>query len=377
MQQIRVLRPFVEPGPRQGQGAAGLDLTEIRPTGVEQLDLVVRERLARRRERRGQVTAGRRGQIEALFAEQAAALPRLMERTEAQTPTAMYAAALIAAVSTQQELSAGAAATLVALADLVTTPRPFLRWDPVIEPALVPRHRYTEAESLLTLVVRSGVEGPGEDGLTLTVVPPDVFATQSQAEHPELDLAWRADSQRHVAPPKTSQYEAELHGMFDAAIGSGDPGALTAALAMALRESGTFLDPTVADPTTPGVVAVAAARGIPHLRLNDRSLVMLGTGVHQKRIQATIASTTGAPRRRDRRRQGPHQEPARRPRRAGAEGRRRAGRGGRRRDRREARLARRRQAARRLARPRRADEHPERSRSCASPTRTPSSSATR
>ncbi len=250
--QIRVLRPFVEPGPRQGQGAAGLDLTEIRPTGVEQLDLVVRERLARRRERRGQVTAGRRGQIEGLFAEQAAALPRLMERTEAQTPTAMYAAALIAAVSTQQELSAGAAATLVALADLVTTPRPFLRWDPVIEPALVPRHRYTEAESLLTLVVRSGVEGPAEDGLTLTVVPPAVFATQSQAEHPELDLAWRADSQRHVAPPKTSQYEAELHGMFDAAIGSGDPAALTAALAMALRESGTFLDPTVADPTTPG-----------------------------------------------------------------------------------------------------------------------------
>jgi cyanophycin synthetase len=46
-------------------------------------------------------------------------------------------------------------------------------------------------------------------------------------------------------------------------------------------------------PSTRSIVAVAAARGIPHLRLNDRSLVMLGTGVHQKRIQATIASTTG------------------------------------------------------------------------------------
>jgi cyanophycin synthetase len=45
-------------------------------------------------------------------------------------------------------------------------------------------------------------------------------------------------------------------------------------------------------PSTRSIVAVAAARGIPHLRLNDRSLVMLGTGVHQKRIQATIASTT-------------------------------------------------------------------------------------
>ncbi len=46
-------------------------------------------------------------------------------------------------------------------------------------------------------------------------------------------------------------------------------------------------------PSTRSIVHVAAARGIPYLRLNDRSLVMLGTGVHQKRIQATIASTTG------------------------------------------------------------------------------------
>jgi cyanophycin synthetase len=46
-------------------------------------------------------------------------------------------------------------------------------------------------------------------------------------------------------------------------------------------------------PSTRSIVAAATARGIPHLRLNDRSLVMLGTGVHQKRIQATIASTTG------------------------------------------------------------------------------------
>ncbi len=46
-------------------------------------------------------------------------------------------------------------------------------------------------------------------------------------------------------------------------------------------------------PSTRSIVQVAAARGIPYLRLNDRSLVMLGTGIHQKRIQATIASTTG------------------------------------------------------------------------------------
>jgi cyanophycin synthetase len=45
-------------------------------------------------------------------------------------------------------------------------------------------------------------------------------------------------------------------------------------------------------PSTRAVVEAAAARGIPHLRLNDKSFVMLGTGIHQKRIQATIASTT-------------------------------------------------------------------------------------
>src|SRR4029453_16830045 len=45
-------------------------------------------------------------------------------------------------------------------------------------------------------------------------------------------------------------------------------------------------------PSTRSIVDAAAARGIPYLRLNDRSLVQLGTGVHQKRIQATIASTT-------------------------------------------------------------------------------------
>jgi len=45
-------------------------------------------------------------------------------------------------------------------------------------------------------------------------------------------------------------------------------------------------------PSTKSIVDAAAARGIPHLRLNQRSLVQLGTGVHQRRIQATIASTT-------------------------------------------------------------------------------------
>jgi len=45
-------------------------------------------------------------------------------------------------------------------------------------------------------------------------------------------------------------------------------------------------------PSTGSIVAEAAKRGIPYIRLNKESLVQLGYGVHQKRIRATIASTT-------------------------------------------------------------------------------------
>lgn len=45
-------------------------------------------------------------------------------------------------------------------------------------------------------------------------------------------------------------------------------------------------------PSTGSIVAEAAKRGIPFIRLNKHSLVQLGYGVHQKRIRATIASTT-------------------------------------------------------------------------------------
>ena len=45
-------------------------------------------------------------------------------------------------------------------------------------------------------------------------------------------------------------------------------------------------------PSTGCIVGEAAKRGIPFIRLNKQSLVQLGYGVHQKRIRATIASTT-------------------------------------------------------------------------------------
>lgn len=45
-------------------------------------------------------------------------------------------------------------------------------------------------------------------------------------------------------------------------------------------------------PSTACIVEEAAKRGIPYIRLNKQSLVQLGYGVNQKRIRATIASTT-------------------------------------------------------------------------------------
>jgi cyanophycin synthetase len=45
-------------------------------------------------------------------------------------------------------------------------------------------------------------------------------------------------------------------------------------------------------PSTSGIVDEAVKRGIPFIRLNQTSLVQLGYGLHQKRIRATVASTT-------------------------------------------------------------------------------------
>lgn len=45
-------------------------------------------------------------------------------------------------------------------------------------------------------------------------------------------------------------------------------------------------------PSTGSIVEEAQARGIPWIRLNRHSLVQLGYGVNQKRIQATVSSTT-------------------------------------------------------------------------------------
>lgn len=100
--------------------------------------------------------------------------------------------------------------------ETVTTPRLFLRWDPVTEPTIVPRHRLTFAESLNRMVIRTT-----DAGSTTT--------------------------ERHVIPPKVSQTEAELGGRFDALMTSPDPAARRRAYATALRERGNLFHTSVQD----------------------------------------------------------------------------------------------------------------------------------
>lgn len=128
----------------------------------------------------------------------------------------------------------------------VTPPRPFLRWDPVPVPVVVPLTAYTEGESLRVLVVRSGVT-QDPDTLEVAVRPPAEYAADIAATAP----LYAESAQRHLAPPKTSQIQAELHGVFDEGIDAGTPDARRRMLAWALRESGTFFDLSVPNATDP------------------------------------------------------------------------------------------------------------------------------
>ncbi|RZM07567.1 MAG: ATP-grasp domain-containing protein, partial [Pedobacter sp.] len=60
-----------------------------------------------------------------------------------------------------------------------------------------------------------------------------------------------------------------------------------------IQEMREIREDTRLGPSTGCIVEEAAKRGIPFIRLNKASLVQLGYGVNQKRIRATIASTTG------------------------------------------------------------------------------------
>jgi hypothetical protein len=141
----------------------------------------------------------------------------------------------------------------------------FRRFQPVSHPTVVPCAAFTEGESTLRLVVRSGVDADNSDPASSpAVVDPATYTTTLNTVAPRTFVRFHAEAQRHLAPPKTSQQEAELLGRFDDAIGlpAGTPGAparYREAYARARREQGTLADPVIlsaTDPTAPGMPAV-------------------------------------------------------------------------------------------------------------------------
>ena len=59
-----------------------------------------------------------------------------------------------------------------------------------------------------------------------------------------------------------------------------------------LEELARLAERVALGPSTRSLVEEAKRRGIPTMRLNERSLVQLGWGIHQQRIQATVTSRT-------------------------------------------------------------------------------------
>ncbi|MGH3862655.1 hypothetical protein, partial [Actinokineospora sp.] len=97
-----------------------------------------------------------------------------------------------------------------------TTTHVFRRFQPIAHPVVVQRHAVTEGESTLRLVVRSGVEVDTDD-LTAAPTPiaPGTFAGTLDSLAPRRFATYRARAERHLAPPKIGQTDAELLGRFD------------------------------------------------------------------------------------------------------------------------------------------------------------------
>lgn len=139
------------------------------------------------------------------------------------------------------EVQPSLADAAVAAIGTVTKLKPFLRWDPVLAPAVVPTKKYTEGESVRVVVIRSGVTQDA-DTLAVTVTEPAEYAANANAA--VAGLAYADTSSRHLAPPKTSQVMAELHGRFDLGIGSQDAAKNQQMLTWALIEDGSLFDAT-------------------------------------------------------------------------------------------------------------------------------------
>ena len=138
-------------------------------------------------------------------------------------------------------------------ADETYASQPFLfaRFEPVPSPTLLLRARVTEGESLEHLVIRSDFDQTAAAYANAAHVQETLEDVRDRLGLKGVQRAgyvYLPHNDRHVAPPKTSQLEAETHGCFDEFIGPGKDHAKEYRLA--LRESGTFLSRTMVNLNT-------------------------------------------------------------------------------------------------------------------------------
>lgn len=126
----------------------------------------------------------------------------------------------------------------------------FLRWDPVPSPTLVPRRPFTEGESLMRMVIRSTLDETPETYSELQRVK-GLAGHEKQSGADLLDRSYRANDERHVAPPKTAIQTAEAHGCLDEAFGDQPQPTRDEQFAIAAREAGTLMDVEIREPSDP------------------------------------------------------------------------------------------------------------------------------
>lgn len=226
-------------------GDGAFSLPEDLATGDDLVDPALERLVARARVDEPPATAAQRAFDDLAAASRILAESRDVLRVRPQLRTDPR---VLAAIARNDDLLLPEELRL-ATRSLVTAPRPYLRWEPVPAPALVPRQQLGTGEQPACLVVRSGIpDSPGPDT--------------------------RPTAERHLAPPKATQAEAEAAGRFDSAIGTGDAAEIRRLYAVALAERGTLLDqfaPSLTDPRAtdeqPGIALVdrpGADTGSPH-----------------------------------------------------------------------------------------------------------------
>lgn len=118
-----------------------------------------------------------------------------------------------------------------------TAPVVYRRLEAIDPPALVPRNRYSEGESLERMVIRSNFDRNSSD-----YIKSEVFM-RAVAQPASSDFEYHDLCQRHFVPPKTSQTLAETHGVFDKAFsGQASPNLIKKMYGIAQREEGTLFD---------------------------------------------------------------------------------------------------------------------------------------